>query len=215
MVHHNWEGYARQKNWGLSNLPFESEWLLLLDADEVITDRLRHILEKIGNRPAAETPENGFFINRLSYFMGRPIHHCGYYPSWNLRLIKRGKGFYEDREVHEHVVMDDPVGYVREPMIHEDRRGLEHYIAKHNRYSTLEARSIFRQMQRQEPVPHTANIPSDVSRRRWLKLHVSPYIPSPGFCASCTCTCCVWACWTAGRGCNSASSSVGTTRWWR
>ncbi len=85
--------------------------------------------------------ENGFFINRLTYFLGRPIRHCGYFPSWNLRFFKRGKGFYEDREVHEHVVIEDPVGYVQEPMLHDDRRGLEHYVAKHNRYSTLEARA--------------------------------------------------------------------------
>ena len=40
-IHHDWEGYAHQKNWGLDHLPFESDWVLILDADEVITDKLR------------------------------------------------------------------------------------------------------------------------------------------------------------------------------
>lgn len=41
VIHHDWEGYARQKNWGLDNLPFESDWILILDADEVVTPALR------------------------------------------------------------------------------------------------------------------------------------------------------------------------------
>lgn len=180
VVEHAWEGYARQKNWGLNNLPFEADWLLIIDADEVITERLRDHIRAVSDRPAAEVPENGIFINRLTYFMGRPIRHCGYFPSWNLRLFKRGAGRYEDREVHEHVIVDDPVGYIREPMIHHDRRGLEHYVAKHNRYSTLEARTLFHQMQRKKRVSESANIPRDTRRRRWLKRNVSPYIPMPG-----------------------------------
>lgn len=47
VVHHEWEGYARQKNWGLENLPFESDWILILDADEVVTPALRDRLLEI------------------------------------------------------------------------------------------------------------------------------------------------------------------------
>jgi glycosyltransferase involved in cell wall biosynthesis len=91
-VHHDWPGYARQKNWGLANLPFESPWILIVDADEIITPELRASLEAIAARPVNDVKENGFFINRLTYFMDRPIRHCGYFPSWNLRFLKRGKG---------------------------------------------------------------------------------------------------------------------------
>lgn len=180
VVSHAWEGYARQKNWGLKNLPFEAPWLLLLDADEVVTPPLRKILEEIASRPSDQTPENGFFINRLPFFLGRPIRHCGYYPSWNLRFFKRGQGYYEDREVHEHLIIDRPVGYIRPPMLHEDRRGLEHYVAKHNRYSTLEARATFRQLYAPQPVAHSANVPFRVRWRRWLKRYVAPRLPLPG-----------------------------------
>src|SRR5690606_9045974 len=128
VVHHDWEGYARQKNWGLEHLPFESDWILILDADEMITPRLREQLLDIASKPLDQVPENGFFINRLTYFMGRPIRHCGYFPNYNMRFLKRSKGRYEDREVHEHVIIDDPVGYIHEPMLHQDRRGMEHYV---------------------------------------------------------------------------------------
>lgn len=178
-IHHAWEGYARQKNWGLKNLPFEAEWVLIVDADEVITPKLREQLIEVANRPVGSVAENGFFINRLTYFLGRPIRHCGYFPSWNLRFFKKGMGLYEDREVHEHVVIDDPVGYMHEPMNHDDRRGLEHYVAKHNRYSTLEARSLFKEINSPKEMLSSANVSAVTKRRRWLKRHVLPRVPMP------------------------------------
>ncbi len=178
VVHHDWEGYARQKNWGLATLPFEGDWVLILDADEVITPTLRAKLEEVTARDPATVPENGFFINRLTYFMGGAIRHCGYFPSWNMRLLKRGKGHYENREVHEHIIIDDPVGYIREPMIHDDQRGLEHYLAKHNRYSTLEARALLEEMHR--PKAMQPNLTPDARRRRWLKQAGMKHVPMPG-----------------------------------
>jgi acetyltransferase-like isoleucine patch superfamily enzyme/glycosyltransferase involved in cell wall biosynthesis len=181
VMHHDWEGYARQKNWGLRTLPFESEWILIVDADEVITERVKLRLLETAQKPSTAVPENGFFINRLTYFMGRPIRHCGFFPSWNLRFFKRGAGRYEDRAVHEHVIVPDPVGYIREPMLHDDRRGLEHYFAKHNRYSTLEARALFEELRGSRGAGDEANISADTRRRRWLKRNVMPHVPFPGF----------------------------------
>lgn len=180
VVHHDWPGYAAQKNWALANLPLEANWILIIDADEVITPGVRQRLVEIASKPLDQVPENGFFINRLTYFLGRPIRHCGYYPSWNMRFFKRGRGRYEYREVHEHVIIDDPVGYIREPMLHDDLRGLEHYVAKHNRYSTLEARALFEEMQGKSDSHREANITEDTRRRRWVKRHIMPYVPLPG-----------------------------------
>lgn len=180
VVHHDWEGYARQKNWGLRELPFESDWLLLLDADEVVTPELRAKIESIVKRPIDQVRENGFFINRLTYFMGKPIRHCGYFPNWNMRLFKRGKGRFEDREVHEHVIIDDPVGRIRECLLHDDRRGLEHYFAKHNRYSTLEAQATFREITQGTRPADEVNISLQSRLRRWAKRNLLPRLPFPG-----------------------------------
>lgn len=180
VVEHEWEGYARQKNWGLQNLPLQSEWVLILDADEEITPALRKELTRIASRPANEVSESGFFINRLTYYMGRPIRHCGYFPSWNMRFFRRGKATYEDRLVHEHMVVDGVVGYVKEPMGHDDRRGLEHYFAKHNRYSTLEAQALFEEISGGRHQAREATITRDTRRRRWVKRHIMPYVPVPG-----------------------------------
>jgi putative colanic acid biosynthesis acetyltransferase WcaF len=179
-VHQDWLGYAGQKNWALEHLPFEAPWILILDADEVITAPLRDRLVEIANRPIEQVKENGFFINRLSYFMDQPIHHCGYYPSWNLRFFKRGLGRYEDRAVHEHIIIDDPIGRIPTPMDHYDRRGLEHFFAKHNRYSTLEAAQLFAEIVRPDEFKIQPNITAETRRRRWLKRHITHSVPLPG-----------------------------------
>ena len=179
VISHPWQGYARQKNWGLANLPLAAPWTLILDADEVITPQLRTRLGEIAAQPPESVKENGFFINRLTYFMGKPIRHCGYFPSWNLRFFKRGTAKYEDRVVHEHMIIEDPVGYIPDPMLHDDRRGLEHYVAKHNRYSTLEATELFNEIQGISIAGPAAKLSRETNARRWLKRNVLPHVPMP------------------------------------
>lgn len=174
-----WLGYARQKNWALDNLAWESDWLFILDADEAITAALRDEMMAIAKMDPAQVAEGGFYVNRLPHFMGRPIRHCGFYPSYNLRFFKRGKARYEDREVHEHMVVDGETRRLNEIMLHEDRRGLEHWIAKHNRYSTLEAREIIKEQLRVSS-KRASRLERGIAFRRWLKLHVLPYLPLSG-----------------------------------
>src|SRR5690606_33328520 len=111
VVHKAWSGYAAQKNWAIDNLPWESDWILILDADESVTPELRDEILRMLRQPAEALP-SGFYINRLLIFMGQKIRHCGYYPSWNLRLFRRGKARYEDRRVHEHMLVDGPTRHL-------------------------------------------------------------------------------------------------------
>jgi glycosyltransferase involved in cell wall biosynthesis len=179
-----WLGYARQKNWALDHLPLRAPWVFILDADESITPALRDELLAVAARPPGEVPEAGFYVNRTLWFLGRRIRHCGYNPSWNLRFFKRGRARYEEREVHEHMVVDGPTGHLRAKMDHHDRRGLEAYIAKHNRYSTLEAREMLRR--RAGAVATAAAgageearlLGSWTQRRRWFKHHVYLRLPA-------------------------------------
>jgi len=178
-VHQDWLGHARQKNWGLDNLPFESDWILILDADEAVQPELRDALLAIASHATNDVEQNGFYVNRYFIFLGKRIRHCGYYPSWNLRFFKRGKARYEEREVHEHMVVNGPIGYLAGHLEHYDRRGLEAYIAKHNRYSTLEAAEVFRQQQtagRDQLEARFLGCP--VERRRWIKQYLYPKLPA-------------------------------------
>lgn len=92
-VFHAWEGYARQKNWGLDNLPITTDWVFILDADESITSDLRDELMRIASDPDNMT--SGYFVNRYFVWERQEIRHCGYYPSWNLRFFRRCKARYE------------------------------------------------------------------------------------------------------------------------
>jgi glycosyltransferase involved in cell wall biosynthesis len=178
LVFHAWEGYARQKNWGLDHLPITAPWVFILDADEVITPELREELVRVAREDRCA--ENGFYVNRFFVFLGRRIRHCGYYPSWNLRFFRRGKARYEERAVHEHMIVDGPVGYLRHDMEHNDRRGMEHYIAKHNHYSTLEARELFRIIQgtADGTTMRFSFWGGPIQRRRWVKHRLWPRLPA-------------------------------------
>jgi len=174
-----WLGYAKQKNWALNNLPLKADWVFILDADESITPALRDELLATASRPASSVAEAGFYVNRLTYFLGSAIRHCGYFPSYNLRFFKRGMARYEEREVHEHMIVDGPTGRLVHLMNHEDRRGLEHLIAKHNRYSTLEARELTRERITNK-AENAGPLERGIATRRWLKRNVLPRLPLSG-----------------------------------
>lgn len=179
MIDRPWLGYAAQKNWALDNLPVKSDWVFFLDADEAITPQLKEEILAITQKPVNEVPTAGFYVNRLTYFLGKPLRHCGYFPSYNLRLFKHGKARYEQREVHEHMIVDGPTQRLKHIMLHEDRRGLEHFIAKHNRYSSLEAREFALGREHQtwhDPAAGEAGI----AYRRWLKTYILPRLPLSG-----------------------------------
>lgn len=174
-----WLHAADQKNWALDNLPWKSDWVFILDSDELILPELREELLTVARSPLAEVPEDAFYINRYFIFLNKRIRHCGYYPSWNMRFFKRGRARYEERETHEHMVTTGPVGYLKGHMEHNDRRGLEVYMAKHNYYSSCEAREIVKVMGRKSEAGLKARpFGNALERRRWIKQVIYPRLPA-------------------------------------
>ena len=172
-------GGPRKKNWALENLAFRNEWVLLLDADERITPELElEIRREFTSGPRFD----GYYLNRKLIFLGRWLRHGGNYPSWNLRLFRHKLGRYErldtedlesagDVEVHEHVVLNGNAGFLREPMLHLDYKDLHRFIARHNNYSTWDAKMRLHLLQggrfSQSIQPRLFGTP--VERKRWLK----------------------------------------------
>ncbi|MFZ4792507.1 MAG: glycosyltransferase family 2 protein [Blastocatellia bacterium] len=141
-------GFPKKKNWALANLPFRHEWILLIDADERVTPELEAEIRSV---LADDRGIDGYYINRKLIFLGRWIRHCGWYPSWNLRLFRHRLGRYEkleaeevenagDVEVHEHVVLDGRSAYLTQDLLHEDFKSVYHFVERHNRYSNWEAK---------------------------------------------------------------------------
>jgi glycosyltransferase involved in cell wall biosynthesis len=150
---------------------------LSLDADEALSPALAEEIRSVVSRPPERVKSAGFYINRVLIFMGREIRHCGYFPSWNLRLFKRGMARYDTRAVHEHMLADGKTSRLKKLILHEDRRGLEHFIAKHNRYSTLEAWELYRQSHRWPGFK--AFYKDGIARRRWIKYGLAPRLAVP------------------------------------
>ncbi len=183
--YHAWEGYASQKNWGLANLPIGTDWVFILDADEQITEELGAELISI-SRGKARTRNAGFYVNRFFVWKGEKIRHCGYYPSWNLRFFQRGKARYEERSVHEHMLLEGQAGYLKGEMRHEDRRGRRQLWRKHLRYAELEAAEMLnaiwsgadKEAEKGKKGFRPAFFGNPLERRRAVKEHIWPYLPS-------------------------------------
>ena len=179
VVQFRWDGkFPRKKNWALEHVPWRHEWVLIVDADERIPPALAREIGEAIQRPGLD----GFFLNRRFWFLNGWIRHCGYFPSWNLRLFRHRLGRYEkvempagdhsagDNEVHEHVLLEGRCDYLGAPMDHFAFPTYAVWIEKHNRYSDWEA-SVAHDLHEDRGVDTLADAPlgSPLARKRWLK----------------------------------------------
>jgi glycosyltransferase involved in cell wall biosynthesis len=158
--------YAKQRNFAIERLPIRADWVFFLDADEWLTDELKlEISRVVSRRPA----ENGFYIKRRMIWMGRWIRR-GYYPTWILRMFRRERGRCEDRAVNEHLIVEGKIGYLTNDFIHEDRKGIDDWIAKHNRYATHEAmEQVRRDLEEEQREIEVHFWGTQAERKRWLR----------------------------------------------
>jgi len=106
--------------------------------------------------------------------MGHWIRH-GLNTAWILRLVRRGAVRCEDRTVNEHILVNGPTGFLKNDFVHEDHHGLTDWIAKHNRYATLEAIEILRGQSGDQV--QVRLLGSKVERLRWLRTAVYGQTP--------------------------------------
>jgi glycosyltransferase involved in cell wall biosynthesis len=135
VFHRDWQGYGNQKNFAIDQS--SGEWVLSLDADEpvepALADEIRVIISKPGSL-------DGYRIPRKTFFLGRWIRHGGWYPDYNLRLFRKGKGRFDERMVHEAVRVEGTIGRTRHAIEHYAYPDLESYLSTINKYSSLAVR---------------------------------------------------------------------------
>lgn len=171
---HKFVNYAKQRNYALEYLPIQSEWVLFLDADEWLPDEFK---QEVSTVIARSPEENGFYINRRLIWMERWIRR-GYYPSWILRLFRYGKGRCEDRAVNEHFIVEGKTGQLKADFIHEDRKGITDWIAKHNGYAVQEALELFNTRTLKDYQEIDANLlGAQAERKRWLRYKIWNRLP--------------------------------------
>ena len=137
--------YPKKRQWALDHIPINTEWIFLVDADEVVSEKLwQEISDTISRKDAADA----FLITKGFHFLGRRFRFGGFSHSAVL-LFRKGRASFEtlfeerspslDMEIHERLLVNGSIGRLKTSLIHQDFKGLEAYLARHNFYSTWEA----------------------------------------------------------------------------
>jgi glycosyltransferase involved in cell wall biosynthesis len=170
VVQRAFDSFSGQRNHAIRELPIRSEWMLFLDADERASEELKAEIDRV---LAADPAETHFRIRRRLMWMGRWLRR-GLYPTWIVRLFRRRDARCEDRPVNEHIVVSGKGAELQGDIIHEDRRGLSAWIAKHDSYARKEA-AVFLSPAPADFAPSLFG--AQAERKRWIRRNVWDRLP--------------------------------------
>ena len=147
VIQRAFDNFASQRNAALECV--DADWIFFVDADERATPELG-----IEVRQAIGTDVNaGWWVPRHNYIAGKLMHYGGYYPDYQMRLLRRGRARYDPaRPVHEVVILDGEAGFLRQPLIHYNYDDWAQVHDKQRRYALLEAQRL--QAAGIQPRPH-------------------------------------------------------------
>ena len=176
VVTRKFDNYASQRNFAINSIEINTEWILFLDADEYLTEDLKHEIEN-------ELPRSrydGYFLKRRFYFNGKWIKHGGYYPIWILRLFKKNKGYFK-RDINEHLELDGKVSKLKFDFIDDNKKSLSFWWSKHIDYAQREALELFKNDSKNLKFNLIAN---QAQRKLWIRyriwnklpLHLRPFL---------------------------------------
>ena len=140
-----WMGFARAKQFALEQAA--GEWVLWLDADERITETLAGEISRAVvdiDRPEV----SAFKMPRKASFLGRWIKHGGWYPGHVMRLFRREKGRFGSERVHERLMVEGEVAFLKGEIEHYTDDSIGHYLHKFNKYTSLAAEDLFEKHRR-------------------------------------------------------------------
>lgn len=137
VVERPFDNFSAQRQAVLDSI--NAEWLLFVDADERVTPALAAEVEAV----IAAGRDEGYWIPRRNWIVGDEIHHGGYYPDYQLRLLRRSAARYDTRrEVHEFALVEGTTGYLQEPLIHYNYSNWAQFHRKQRTYAAYEARIL-------------------------------------------------------------------------
>lgn len=156
-------GWPKKRQFVLETYQFNTEWVLLLDADEILLENTKKEIEEA----VIATDVDGYYLWFRLEFMGKMLLRSD--PGFRkLSLFRSGKGNYEkrltdqnnsmgDMEVHEHVIVNGNVRELNSPVLHRNYNNISRFIIKHDEYSNYECKI------------HTQGLPTDIKERFWGK----------------------------------------------
>ncbi|MDD4135679.1 MAG: glycosyltransferase family 2 protein [Candidatus Shapirobacteria bacterium] len=119
-----------------------SDWILQLDADEIVTSQLQKEINSYLEKNIDDVKQNGFWIPRKNYFLGAFLKKGGQYPDPTIRFYKKGKGRLPCVDVHEQAKIEGEVGWLKNDLEHYADTSFSKYLLRHNRYTTLLAKEL-------------------------------------------------------------------------
>jgi glycosyltransferase involved in cell wall biosynthesis len=146
VIEHPFEDFAQIRNAALELV--EAEWLLFVDADERATPALAAEIAGELRGPSAD----GYWIPRHNYIFGRLTLGAGWFPDYQMRLLRRGRARYDpSRKVHELVILDGPEGYLKNALIHYNYDTAQEFRRKQARYLEYDAQILRKRGVRPRP----------------------------------------------------------------
>lgn len=171
VIHNQWITYATQFNVGIAKNPFQTKWLMRMDADEYVTPELAQEINDTINSFSDDV--SGLYIKRRVFFMNQWIRRGGYYPIWLLRIWKNGQGICEELWMDEHIKLSGgKTVQLKNDIVDHNLNNLTWWIQKHNNYAIREVIDLldikynFAKTERVEPVLFG----TQEQRKRYLKI---------------------------------------------
>jgi len=119
----------------------KGEWILQLDADEVVSPELKKEILRIIAGPRRSLPV-AYYLPRKNFFLGRWLKKGGQYPDYVIRFFEKGKAYLPCKSVHEQMKVIGKVGYLRNPLLHYTAPTFSRYLTNANRYTSLTAKEF-------------------------------------------------------------------------
>jgi glycosyltransferase involved in cell wall biosynthesis len=137
VIEHAFEGgFDIDCNLGIDNST--GDWILKLDADEIVTESLKKDVQKVLEDDGGYS---AFKFRRKNFFLGHFMRHGGWYH-YSLHFLKKGKAYYKGH-VHETMIVDGKTGTIEGAVDHYPFSSITQFIQRHNNYSNIEAQKIF------------------------------------------------------------------------
>ncbi len=163
VVQHKFEGYGLQNRFGGEQAKFD--WILSIDADEVLTEDLQQeIISIFQSKPK----ESGFYIPRTLVFMGKKFFAGSEHKQLQLKLYNRNFGGYNDAIIHESIEITGSLGKLKGELLHYSYRSLSHYFEKFNNYTSRSADTLAKKGKRVQGWYIIMRFPLAFIQQYWL-----------------------------------------------
>ncbi len=120
----------------------KGDWILQLDADEIVSEELANELLAVDGAGWSEIDYAGFYVPRKNFFLGRWMRKTGQYPDPVIRFFKNGKAYLPCKSVHEQMEVDGRTAYLNSHLLHYPYPSFSEYLKKSNRYTSLDAQKM-------------------------------------------------------------------------